>query len=265
MRATSNGAVRDRLVARGFTLVEVAVVLLIVGLILGSMMFTLSAQVDQSNRTETLRRLESAKELLLAFAIVNGRLPCPAICTDFPFCLAGAGGVEAGAAGACTNSYGGFLPAVTIGYQQVDARGYAVDAWGNRVRYAVASTVTACTGSSTLPHFTHAVNLKTNGISCVPGDLIVCSEAQAGATCAAGNPVTNQNTVAAIVFSTGKNGAFLPQSANELENYFLDGDAVFVSRLPDPADAIGGEFDDLLAWIPVGLLYGRLISAGVLP
>ena len=28
---------------------------------------------------------------------------------------------------------------------------------------------------------------------------------------------------------------------------------------------LGGEFDDLVLWIPVGLLYGRMIAAGVLP
>jgi hypothetical protein len=38
-----------------------------------------------------------------------------------------------------------------------------------------------------------------------------------------------------------------------------------VSRTPDPPSAAGGEFDDLVAWIPVGLLYGRMIAAGGLP
>src|SRR6266571_3407425 len=64
--------------ATGFTLVELAVVLAIVGLLLGSLMYTLSAQVEQRNFEETRRRLEQARELVLAFAIVNGRLPCPA-------------------------------------------------------------------------------------------------------------------------------------------------------------------------------------------
>lgn len=63
---------------RGYTLVELAVVLAIVGLQLDSMMYMLSAQTEQRNFEETRRRLETARDLLLGFAVANGRLPCPA-------------------------------------------------------------------------------------------------------------------------------------------------------------------------------------------
>jgi len=107
--------------------------------------------------------------------------------------------------------------------------------------------------------------VKANGVACETGggDLVVCTQSQAGTSCAAGQSVTNQNTVVAIVLSTGKNGSQGAAGANETEN--VDGDAVFVYRTPDPSTASGGEYDDLTAWIPVGLLYGRLIAAGVLP
>ena len=61
----------------------------------------------------------------------------------------------------------------------------------------------------------------------------------------------------------GKNGTAAPTGANESEN--VSGNHVFVSRSPDPSSATGGEFVDVLVWIPVGLLYGLLTSAGVLP
>ena len=64
--------------ARGFTLTELAVVFTIISLLLATALFTLSAQTEQRNFEETRRRLEAARELILAFAIVNGRLPCPA-------------------------------------------------------------------------------------------------------------------------------------------------------------------------------------------
>jgi hypothetical protein len=90
---------------------------------------------------------------------------------------------------------------------------------------------------------------------------VACSGERRGVRCE--HRVTNQNTLVAIVFSTGKNGSLGASGASEARN--LDGNALFVSRPPDPASAAGGEFDDLVTWIPVALLYGRMISAGVLP
>ena len=275
-------------VQRGFTLTELAVVLAIVGLLLGSMMLTFSSQVEQRNFAETQRRLEQAKELLIGFAIVNGRLPCPAWTANGD--ESPVGGSSPGSP--CTNPYNGFLPGRAIGFLPVDKDGYALDAWNNRIRYAVAMTVktsTTCpdvapkippllagdtywTSPFTTATATTVPNsptfLKANGLACQTGDsdLVVRTECQAGApACPSPQPVTNQNTVVAIVFSIGKNridtvGA---AGANEAEN--LNSDAVFVSRTPDSSDAVGGEYDDLMTWIPVGLLYERLTAAGVLP
>ena len=238
---------------RGFSLIEAAVVLAIVGLLLSSTLFTLTAQVESRQRGDTQRRLDDARELLLSFALVNGRLPCPATTS----------GEEAGGGAApCATSYGGFLPARTIGFQPVDAEGFALDAWGNRIRYAVSATQ----WGSAPARFTrqHAASAPWS-MGQKPADLVVCSVAPAVASataCDPGTSTTNQNTVVAIVFSTGRN-AGPARGASEARN--LDANALFVSRASDPPGAPGGEFDDLLAWIPVGLLYGRMVSAGVLP
>ena len=61
-----------------FTLVELAVVLAIVGLLLSSLTYTLAAHTEQRTREQTQRTLEQAREALIGFAITNGRLPCPA-------------------------------------------------------------------------------------------------------------------------------------------------------------------------------------------
>ncbi len=246
--------------AHGFTLTELAVAFVIIALLLGSAMYMLSAQIDQRNFTETRRRLETARDLVLSYAVVNGRLPCPA--------TAGSAGDEspAGGATACTSSYGGWLPARTIGYQEVDSGGYAVDSYGNRIRYAVAATTTLCAGSSTAPHFTNSVNLKANGITCQPSDLVICKSATgiSGTGCGAGtNSLTNQNIVVVVVFSVGKNGAAGAAGIDEAAN--LNGDPVFVFHPPVAPGAPNGEFDDQLIWITSGEFYGRLIAAGVLP
>jgi prepilin-type N-terminal cleavage/methylation domain-containing protein len=238
---------------RGFTLTELAMVLAILGLLLGSTLFTLTAQVENRNRADTQRRLEDARELLISFALVNARLPCPGTTSGEE-----AGGGIAG----CAGGYAGFLPARTIGFQPTDSAGFGLDAWGNRIRYAVSATQ----WGSAPARFTRQHSAATAwSMSQKPTDLVVCSASPAAAaavTCDAGTSLTNQNTVVALVFSTGKNGAG-SGGANEAAN--LDGNPLFVSRPPDPPSAAGGEFDDLVVWMPVGLLYGRMVAAGVLP
>jgi len=242
--------------AAGFTLVELAVVMAIVALLLGGLMFTLSAQKDQRDFEETRRRIEQARELLLAYSITNGRLPCPATATS-------AGDEQPiGGATTCTTS-NGWLPAKTLGYQQTDDNGYALDAWGGRIRYAVATlTPTNCSSTNTVPHFTNSTNLKANGISCQPSnsDLIVCKSSTGIGVSDCGtaaNQVMARNLVVAVILSNGKNGGSGSAGADEAAN--TDTDRVFVWHTPAP------DFDDQMTWITVGELYGKLISAGVLP
>lgn len=244
--------------ARGFTLTELAVVFAIISLLLAAGLFTLSAQTEQRNFDETRRRLEAARELLLGFAIANGRLPCPA--------SAASGGAEAITTPPnCDVSYGGFLPARTIGLQLVDTAGFAVDAWGNRIRYAVSSTAPTCAVAPTTPHFTNAANLRQNGITCLPNDLVVCRSATGitATTCGTAAPVTNQTTLVAIVLAPGKNGALGTSGSDEAAN--TNGDRVFVWHTPTPVGSVNGEFDDQITWITVGELYGKLIAAAILP
>jgi prepilin-type N-terminal cleavage/methylation domain-containing protein len=238
---------RLRGTARGFTLTELAVVMAIVGFLVAGAIMTFNAQIEQRNYDETMRRLNAAADAVLAYAIVNRRLPCPA--------APNATGVESPAGGTCTNPYDGFLPAETLGFQHFDASRYAVDAWNNRIRYAVAATVTGCTGTSTLPHFTSVANLKANGMSCRPNDLDVCTSA----ACAA--RVVSTSTAVFVVFSTGKNGALTANyGADEQEN--TNATARFVLRTPG---GTADPYDDLMVVIPVGILYSRLTAAGVLP
>jgi prepilin-type N-terminal cleavage/methylation domain-containing protein len=246
--------------APGFTLTEMAVVVAIITLLIGGAMATLSGITEQRNYDEATRRLNAAVDALIGYAVVNKRLPCPAV--------GGATGVESplGGATACTSPYGGFLPAQTIGFTPVDSSGYGVDPWGNRIRYAVAATITG-TGCTTTPHFTNQTNLKAQGVGCKPNDLdVFCSTVAAGisSTCNSGIRVTDQNTIVFLVFSTGKNGAISgEQGADEAAN--TDGNANFINRFRSSSDSTLGIYDDVMVMVPVGVFYQKLISAGVLP
>ena len=277
--------------AAGFTLVELSVVFTIVALLLGSLMYTLSAQVEQRNFEETRRRLDQARELLLSFAIVNGRLPCPGRYTSSAshsqgfesFCVAATGSCAGSETttvqthGNCSNFYDGFVPAAAIGITSVDSSGFAVDAWGNRIRYSIAKTNIACAlpgppantylFSSTT---TSPSNVRNYGIACQPNDLIVCKSATGinwpTSPCGGqANQIMSQNLVVALVFSTGKNGSVGGTGLDEAANLNGTVDPVFVYHTPTSTDAANGEFDDQFTWITVGELYGRLIAAGVLP
>jgi prepilin-type N-terminal cleavage/methylation domain-containing protein len=274
--------VPQRAAVSGFSLVELAIVMAIVSFLLAGLMFTLSAQTEQRNIEETRRRLEMARDLVLSFAVVNGRLPCPARSTsvgaearDAATGVCTSGGVEDYYGGTiATNVTGGLLPAQTIGFQQVDSGGFAVDAWQNRIRYAVAKTTFpgTCSGTPTSPHFVNATNMRANGIACQPGDLLICKSATGitSTTCGAGtaNQVMTTGLVVAIFFSTGKNGATGGTGADEAANLngaSGGGNPIFVYHTPTPSTATNGEFDDQMIWITVGELYGKLIAAGQLP
>lgn len=279
MIVSSRSAITERHLPRGtagFTLAEMAIALAIFGLLLGGMMVTLSSQAEQRNRSDTTRRLEEARELLIGFAVVNGRLPCPASTAS--------NGSEAnnGTTGQCTAAFSGFLPAKAIGFQPTDAAGFALDAWGNRIRYAV--SINSSVAGAPDYNFTSSGTMKTNGITQTPSDVVICAASAAdintGATppscgATASNAVTNQNTVVAVIWSQGKNAATAAFSgvtgqsgADEALNNKTAANAnhgLFVDHGAAPSSAANGEYDDQVIWIPVGLLYGRLISAGVLP
>jgi len=245
-------------------------------------MYTLSAQTEQRNFQETRQRLDQARDLVLAFAVANGRLPCPARFTSTSsnsqglesFCSAATGSCVGSETttfqshGNCSNYYDGYLPAASIGYRQTDSSGFAVDVWGNRIRYVAAKTNTNCT-TSPPPNtilFTSQSNLKQYGISCQPNDLLVCKSATgiSGSNCGGpANQIMTQDLLTAIMFSTGKNGAQTTPGADESAN--LNGDPIFVYHTPTPSSATNGEFDDQFTWITVGELYRHLIAAGQLP
>lgn len=296
---TASSASARRPAQLGFSLVELAVVFFIVSLLIATAMYTLSAQTEARTMADAQRRLEEARELLIGFAMVNGRLPCPARYVDAgtnsagqeSFCTAAPPAActvttAVQTHGVCSNFNDGFLPAVSIGFTPTDASGFALDPWGNRIRYAVVSktaspvTPSTCKKSDTAGTslvgqqflFTKKRNSDESLIGCVPDEMVVCASATGvtGTSCGTATAVTNQNVVAAVVFSTGRNfmtantSALAAAAGRTDEAANLNGDGVFVWHTP-VAFSEANEFDDQVLWLPAPLLYSKLIAAGVLP
>jgi prepilin-type N-terminal cleavage/methylation domain-containing protein len=242
---------------QGFTLLELAIVLFIVALLSTGLMVSIVAQRESVATAETQRRLADARDALLGFAAANGRLPCPA--------APAATGIEQPVGGNCDNPWDGFLPALTLGLYPTDENGYALDGWGNPIRYGV---TTYTHGSCPSSCFTTANGVKlawNASVSALEPDLNICNTSAgatgsgASAACAPGSRLAT-NAVA-VVFSRGKNGGIAPSSADELANG--NADRLFVSHPPTSAGA--NEFDDIVLWISPNILYNRLIVVGRLP
>lgn len=211
--------------SRGFTLTEMAVVLVIVALLIGGMIMPMSAQQDIRNNTDTQKQLADISEALIGFAASKTKpyLPCPDTDGD---------GLENRSGSACTLQEGN-LPWATLGLGRQDA-------WNNPFRYRVAATFSDSTAGFTLS---------------TAGDIRVCESSACAAPLAA--------TLPAVVLSLGKNGAATPTDVDELKNRtYVAADPDFVQHTQTGGTA---GFDDLLVWLPSSILITRMISAGRLP
>lgn len=240
--------------AAGFTLVEMAVVLLIVGLLLGGLLPTLSSRVEQQRTVEVRKQLDDIEQALIGYALVNGRLPCPASpSSNGTESFAGGGNAINGN---CSNSNNGYAPAATLGL--VTADGYAVDPWGNRIRYALTR--------SNSNAFSSIGGMSASGMSGLTPDLLVCNSATGIGTssCASGAALTANPGVPLVIYSTGRNGSYGGTGADEAVNQSAN-NRVFVSHTPTAKTAANGEFDDIVIWLSPDILFGKMVAAGRLP
>ena len=243
---------------RGFTLIELSVVLALLGLVIASILPLAGLLRDRAQLQDTRRSLDLALEALQGFAAVHGRLPCPATGIS-----QGRESPEGG--GNCTTA-SGFLPAVSLGLLPVDAAGFAVDAWGGRLRYAVATQTSAhpeC-GSGAVMVFTTADCMRAVALPNLTPNLSVCTSAACTTSLVAQTP--------AVIHSTGRNFATGGHGDDERENPNPASDTMadptprrFVSHEPTGTASPGGEFDDQVVWLSPFILYDRMIAAGRLP
>jgi prepilin-type N-terminal cleavage/methylation domain-containing protein len=259
----NSGTARRR--EQGFSLLELAIVLLIVGLLLGGLIMPLGSRVDQQRIESTRQQLEEVREALTGYALANDALPCPA--------TPASNGQASATATGCTRQHG-FVPAATLGLpggRNPDQ--LLLDAWGNPLRYSVSNSDADSDGNW---DFVRPGEMRNVTLASLAPSLDVCSTAAGStATACAGSATTVTASAPAVVLSLGKDSATLT-SADELENvgttlgggpsgrnYPVASDEVFVSR--SISTASGNGFDDLVTWVAPSTLYGQLVSAGRLP
>lgn len=231
----------------GFSLLEMAVVLLIVSMLLGGLLMSVTTTQEMNRRDAAQSSLDEMLDALYGFAQATGRLPCPATAVS--------AGAEAPLGGGnCTQQHG-FIPSATLGLTgPINADGLLVDEWLNPFRYSVSTA----NGNA----FTTVNGMRTATIGALAPNLRVCTAAACGTEIVSAVPV--------VLFSMGADwNDFTAADVDETENsgevtiagYRHGNDLNFVSA----ATYIEDTYDDVITWMSPNVLYTRMIAAGQLP
>ncbi len=263
---------------RGFTLIELTIVIFIIGMLIAGLIGPVEVQLEARDRHTTRKAMDHAIEALYGYALTQRRLPCPDIngdgMSDPPF-VAG----NAATAVCDVNNDNGFLPWAELGVEPTDA-------WGNRYTYRVRHA-----------EFTRpAVDTECNGNTvdefdlCATGNITVMTRGDNAGTSSTVEgkfafPAATVDNVVAVIVSHGRNGngattaggvlrpAAAATHADEREN--TDEDSEFVSRgyTRDQSGCSDDdnegpplcEFDDIVVTVSRTILNGRMVAAGQLP
>lgn len=229
----------------GFSLVEMAIVLVILGLILSSLLLPFSAQIDVSKYSENRKAMSDIKEAIVGFGISYGYLPCPAISA-----VNGAEDRDIITGGCVGGKRSGFVPWATLGLPKLDT-------WGHIYEYSVTPA--------------YANSLNKIGLTTTT-DITIKTRVNGGAL----TNLSNANAVPMIIFTHGKNGilGFGDDGTQILNNSTTNIDEVanatssnvFISRdFTNQASIAGGEYDDVVVWLSPSQYVNRLVLAGQLP
>jgi len=237
--------------SHGFTLVEIVVTLMIIGIVMGGILIPMTIQIEHQKFQTTKKRLKTIKKALIVFAINHGYLPCPAPDTN---------GKEAkrNTNGRICDIYDnsdGYLPWKTLG---VD--GY--DAWSRPFRYRVDGYFSNSDGIYIEPSKSVGATKSELKITNLKDEVL--------------NSITTsyRSNVAAIIFSCGKNG--YPDSGKSDSNDadgIANSDTLCTNKGAEDVtlnhyiqdSAIENKFDDILVWLPKNLLITRLAMVGKWP
>lgn len=200
---------------RGFTLVELAVVMVILSVIMFGAMSLIGSAEREKAVSNARVEIRLAMEALNGFAAVNGRFPCPATNADDL--------TEQPAGGGVCDAQSGFLPTKTLGISSIDP-------WSRPLRYAVATTfkIDPVPGSAPFYFPQNAITI-TDEVRKITGgnitNLNACGDSTRnhtivlgeGAPCPAGSTLVGNNLFVGV-WSNGSDAASTDDDLAEWTN-----------------------------------------------
>lgn len=249
----------------GFSLLELAIVMTIVGSMAGGLLMLANKKVEQNKYDVTNERLQAIEKALFAYSEKGWLLPCPASPTaalnsaDFGAsddCILTApakAGITALNAGTNEEVWVGAVPTRALNLPD----NAMFDGWGNRMRYAILKKL-----AMTSTDFTTFIStVTTGGIQVNDGyDNQVL-------------PANDESVVSYVLLSFGKDGKgaltrpgtatgiTCPAASTIKSEENCDGDAVFNDATYNDGTIAAQQFDDLIRWKPLYRMRSPLANA----
>lgn len=270
-----NNRIAQKIRINGFSLVELAIVIFIVGILLTAGLKLLSVRVNSAQIETTTTHQEAIKQALITYLGKHKRLPCPSTA---------AGGALPAPLPPCLSS--GIVPYAELGLD----RATVLDGWENYFTYALTpnpiSILLPPKMPATLPPYTTAWTYSYHPSINIPP--LTTNQSQAfwpanstgGVTISDGvntiaNPALATGAVIALI-SHGKNGygAFNVKQgtndasaagADEIQNInpvIAPGNLRVIKRDVTDSAAAGGAFDDLVLGLSASELITPLVING---
>jgi prepilin-type N-terminal cleavage/methylation domain-containing protein len=241
---------------KGFSLIELAVVLVIIALMAGSVMTLMNRHLDTNRYDKTAETLKRIEEALQRQVMISGYLPCPAALNAAPSsatygvatdcnAAAPAGTTDISAiAGTADDIRIGAVPTRTLNLPD----NMLMDAWNMRLTYVVVKDLAIDTTK-----FNAYVKPASGGVT---------------VTDATGNPALDPaqaelfSAYAVLSHGNDKKGATVLSggsatacTAGNMDSENCDGDSTFIdTAFNNSTTIIASFFDDLIVWKPYYLI-----------
>lgn len=233
---------------QGFSLVELSIVLLVIGMLSSSVVIPLVSSMKQARVKQTTAQLSHIRQAMHGYLASAGRLPCPINIDRRAF-------EQHDIDQPCAVAHGA-LPAAPLGVMgEQSATGALLDPWGRPYHYSVSLTDHQEFGQVGVPDWLSMGEPAAVGASNLEAAMELC-RVVSSKSCSARNLIANQ--IVWVIFSEGQmnEGLGLQSENRDRDNVFVH--SAYSSNPNQP-------FDDQLIWASRSELVYWLLKANWLP